>query len=78
MEVLLVWTVGFILNGAPHTRRLQNLPPMTMEECTLILHTDTDRMKDWVRGKIGAPLNSPIAVYGECHPVLKDATQRAD
>jgi diadenosine tetraphosphatase ApaH/serine/threonine PP2A family protein phosphatase len=77
-EVLLVWTFGFILNGAPNIRTTQPLPPMTMEECVGILHTDTDRMHDWLRGKIGVPLDSPVAVYGECHPVPKDATQKVE
>ena len=74
--VLLVWTIGFILQGAPQIRTLQNLPPMTMEECRVILHTDTDRMRDWFRGKLGAPLDAPIAVHGECHPVQQGAAQR--
>ena len=74
--VLLVWTFGFILNGAPHTRTLQNLPPMALEDCRLILHTDTERMRDWMRGKLGAPLSAPIAVYGECHPIQQGAAQR--
>ena len=78
MEVLLVWTFGYILNGAPHIRTAQPSPPMTMEECIGTLHTDTDRMHDWLRGKLGAPLDFTVAVYGECHPVLKDATQKVE
>ena len=76
MEVLLVWTFGYILQGSPHTRTMQQTPPMTMEECRVILHTDTDRMRDWFRGKIGVPLGAPVAVYGECHQVQQGAAQR--
>jgi hypothetical protein len=78
MEFLLVWTFGYILNGAPNIRTTQPSPPMTIEDCTLILHTHTDRMGDWLRGKLGAPLDFPVAVHGDCHPVLKDATQRSE
>jgi diadenosine tetraphosphatase ApaH/serine/threonine PP2A family protein phosphatase len=78
MEVLMVWTFAYILNGAPHIRTMQPFPPMSVEDCTLILHRDTARMHDWLRGKIGAPLDFTVAVYGECHPVRKDATQRTD
>ncbi len=78
MEFLLVWTFGYILQGAPYIRTMQPLPPMSIEDCTSILVTDTDRMHDWLRGKLGAPLDFPVAVYGECHPVQKDATQRDD
>jgi hypothetical protein len=35
-------------------------------------------MHDWLRGKLNAPLDFPVAVYGECHPVQRDATQRLD
>jgi hypothetical protein len=78
MEFLLVWTFGYVLNGAPHIRTTQPLPPMSHEECIGTLATDTDRMHDWLRGKLNAPLDFPVAVYGECHPVLKDAAQRLD
>jgi hypothetical protein len=78
MEVLLVWTFGYLLNGVPHIRTTQPTPPMTMEECIGTIYTDTDRMHDWLRGKLGAPIDFPVAVYGECHPVQKDATQRSE
>ncbi len=78
MEYLLVWTFGYILQGAPYIRTSQRVPPMSIEVCTSIIATDTARMHDWLRGKLSAPLDFPVAVYGECHPVQRDATQRDD
>ncbi len=78
MEFLLVWTFGYILQGAPYIRTMQPLPPMSMEDCTSVLATDTDRMHDWLRGKLNAPLDFPVAVYGECLPIPREASNERD
>ena len=75
--VVLVWTIGYILNGTPVIQRMTPSPPMTLDECEG-LALDAHRMADWVRGGLGAPLDFPVAVYGDCEPVQQDAATRGE
>lgn len=68
----LIWTFGFILNGAPNIQRMPVPEPMPIEACRTAIATDIYRMHDWFRGALHAPLNYPIAVSGECEPVQED------
>ena len=75
----LVWTFGFLLNGAPHIQKVPDQsPPTSLEECRAMAATNGPRMPDWYRGTLRAKLDFPIAVYGECAPVLQDATQKVE
>ena len=74
----LVWTIGYILNGAPIIQKMQDhsQPTKTLEECRSIAAINGPRMPDWYRGALRAPLDFPIAVYGECEPLQQRANQR--
>ena len=78
MQFLLIWTIGYILGGAP---QIQKMPshhgPLTLEECQSFSQ-DAHRIADWARGRLGQPLEFPLAVYGECEPVQRDASRRTD
>ena len=71
----LVWTFGFIMNGAPNIRKLKVPEPTSIEECQGKSH-DAYRMADWMRGVLRQPLEFPVAVYGDCEPVQQDAAKK--
>lgn len=65
-----LWTLGFIANGIPHTERLlDRAEPMERSVCESYIANREDRMADWARGHIGASLDVPVGVRGECRPV---------
>lgn len=74
----LIWTFGFILNGAPHIQTLEHQEPVSIEECRNTVYTETLRMHDWLRGALKAPLNFPVAVHGDCKPIQQDASDERD
>jgi hypothetical protein len=72
--VRLFWVIGFILNGSPVIDRMHDpAGQMTLEDCEAMVEQNADRMADWWRGRLGAPLTVPIGVRGECVPVLRTA-----
>lgn len=74
----LIWTFGYIINGTPHVIRMPAQDPVSIEECRTTIEADANRMHDWLRGILRAPLTLPVAVHGACEPVQKDATKRND
>ncbi len=72
----LIWVFGFILHGAPNIQKMPApIAPLEHEQCQAIAIQDARRMADWARGVLRQPLDFPVAVYGECEPVLRDATE---
>lgn len=70
----LVWVIGFILNGAPYIERVPDPSgQITSDDCESLIHQNADRMADWWRGVLRAPLTVPVGVRGECVPVLRTA-----
>jgi hypothetical protein len=69
----LVWLVGFLLNGAPHFQTIEG-PPTDIETCHAEMLNE-ERMADWARGRMGMPIDFPLAIKGECVPVLQDANE---
>jgi hypothetical protein len=68
----LVWLIGFLMAGAPHFQTIEG-QPTDLETCHTELLNE-DRMMDWARGRMGFPLDFPLAIKGECVPVLRDAS----
>ena len=70
----IMWTFGFIINGAPQIERMPDADgPMDMAKCEVVIAERVERLSDWARGRLGAPLDFPVGVRGECIPVQKDA-----
>ncbi len=66
----IVWLVAYILNGVPHIDPLPSPDdPTDKDECTIRVAENAGRMADWVRGRMGVPLNFPVGVRGACVPV---------
>jgi hypothetical protein len=68
----LVWLIGFLMAGAPHFQTIEG-QPTDLETCQSEMLNE-DRMMDWARGRMGMPLDFPLAIKGECVPVLRDAS----
>lgn len=65
-----LWTVAFIVNGVPHIEAYPDVnPALNLEGCQSYILTYEYRMPDWFRGRIGAPLDAPLGVKGECKAV---------